>query len=83
MPQLTIISQYRNTRLIGFEIAAVSEEFKEIMKEKMEDRMKGGIRSGGGMSGGGMPGGMLGGGSRDNMMKDMDAQEIWVSIELA
>ncbi len=81
----------------GIEIAAVSEEFKEIMQQKMADKMKsgqrpsggmsGGGRSGGGMRGGGMKsGGRMGGspgGNRDNMMNDLDAQEIWTTVVLA
>jgi len=80
---------------VGAEIAAVSEEFKEIMQEKMSERMKSGIRPGGGMSGGMRGGGRRGGGrrgggmdgsrsgGRENMAKDMDAQEIWFSVELS
>ena len=54
---------------VGVEIAAVSEEFKEIMEEKMSEKMKSGTRS---HSGG-----------RENMLKDMDAQELWFSVELS
>jgi uncharacterized membrane protein YgcG len=81
---------------VGIEIAAVSDEFKEILKEKMGEKMKSGTRPSGGMSGGGMRGGGkrgggrggggMGGppsGGRDNNMKDTAAQEIWFSVELA
>jgi len=81
---------------VGVEIAAVSEEFKEIMEEKMSERMKSGTRPSGGMSdgirgggrrGGGRRGGGMDGprssGSNNNMMKNMDAQELWFSVELA
>jgi hypothetical protein len=81
---------------VGVEIAAVSEEFKEIMQQKMSDRKKDELREGGGMSGGGKRGsGMRGGGKRgggmggppgggrENMMKDVDAQEFWLTVTLA
>lgn len=79
---------------VGIEISAVSEEFKEIMKKKMEERMQAGKSGsgrsagmrGGGMRGGGRRGGGMDGsrsGGRENMMKDMDAQELWFSVELA
>ena len=80
---------------VGIEIASISDEFKEIMKEKMEEKMKssmkpsggisGGGRRGSGMRGGGKSGGGMGGpsgGGIENTMKDMDAQEIWLSVEL-
>ena len=86
-----------NTINFGIEIAAVSEDFKEIMQQKMADKMKSGQRPSGGMSGGGRSaGGMRGGGmksggrmggspggNRDNMMNDLDAQEIWTTVVLA
>jgi len=77
---------------LGIELAAVSEEFKEIMQQKMSDRMKDGMRPGGGetrgggMRGGGKRGGGMGGppgGGRENMMKDVDAQEVWLTVILA
>jgi hypothetical protein len=70
----------------GIELAAVSEEFKEIMQRKMLDRKKGGMREGGVMRGGGRRGREMGGapgGGKDNMMNDMETQEFWFSLELA
>ena len=86
--KITLVSDLK----FGIELAAVSEEFKEIMQQKMSGRMKDGMRpGGGGMRGGGVRGGgkrgsgMGGppGGGRENMMQDVDAQEIWFSVELA
>lgn len=65
---------------VCIEIAAVNEEFKEKMEEKMKSGMSGGMR-GGGRRGGGM--GRPPRGGRGNMTQDMDAQEIWISVELA
>lgn len=94
-PDLFAISPETDLK-IGIEIAAVSEEFKEIMQQKMADKMKNGQRPSGGMSGGGRSvggmrrGGMRGGGkggpsvgNRDNMMNDLDGQEIWTTVVLA
>jgi hypothetical protein len=89
-PDVFTIPQESDLKL-GIEIAAVCEEFKEILQQKMAEKMKGGMRPGGGMRGGSKRGGGRSGdgmggypvGGRDNMMKDLDIQQIWFSVELA
>ena len=78
---------------IGLEVEAVSKEIREEMKERMKEMR--GSRPGGGM-GGGPPGGGMGGrpgggrmGGRpggmagENPMDELDAQQLWVTLQLA
>jgi len=76
---------------VGFEIAGLSEEEQERIKEEMAERgeemgeERDGMRSGrdgemGGMRGGGRPGGMHDGGPR---RPDFDGEEFWITVKLA
>jgi hypothetical protein len=73
---------------VGLEIAAVSKEIQEKIKERMEelpkDRggMRGGGIPGGGKRGGGPPGGM-GGFPGQRGTPDLDSKEIWITVKLA
>jgi hypothetical protein len=75
---------------VGLEIAGMTAEEKEKMKEQLTTRREGG-RSGGGMAGG-MRGGMgvggkNGGGRRSGgqlpQLPDIDGEEYWVTVQLA
>ena len=76
------ISDQRPVKM-GFEIAGMSEEEKENLKTKMEERqgsMQGGGRDMGGMSGGGR---RRGAGGKRPQMPDMDGEDYWISVKLA
>ncbi|MCB0302117.1 MAG: hypothetical protein KDE52_18795, partial [Calditrichaeota bacterium] len=78
---------------IGLEVEAVSKEIREEMKERMKEmrgsRPGGGLGGGppgggmGGRPGGGRMGGRPGGMAGENPMDELDAQQLWVTLQLA